>query len=178
MRKASQCIRGAMMDKEQFLSQHMGLIYRICQKAFRNRQDVEDAVQECALRLWRYIDIYDPSRAAETTFVYHIVKNCLRSMWSKENRRRPIRRTVEIPFGVLDYEDGPEVVAIRKEEAVIVQEAVKLLPERKKRIANMRYQEGLTFQEISAELGVSHQRVGQINASIERDLSSDLARLQ
>jgi RNA polymerase sigma factor (sigma-70 family) len=110
---------------------------------------------------------YDPSVAAFSTWAYRIMGQML----SKEltSRHTDKRKTLDRAHGFLMDDKGREVlpeITSENKDAFEVQEAIQKiwakLDARERTVLRARFWDGKTFDELSAELGVSRARVQQI----------------
>ncbi len=73
----------------EMLEQHKGILYKIARAYGKDRDTVDDLVQEFILQLWRCFDRYD-LRYQHSTWIYRIALNTAISSLRIENRSRRI----------------------------------------------------------------------------------------
>ena len=121
--------------------------------------DRDDAAQEAALQLCRAARIYDP--AGEASFVGLASKACYHGAC---RAYRQVQRNVHGPLE-LDVAVGP---AMPNLDDQVVHAALAAIHPRYRQVVSMRYGLGtgreMTFEEVGVELGVSKQRVQQLEA--------------
>jgi RNA polymerase sigma-70 factor, ECF subfamily len=74
----------------QLTSKYAGLVYSLARRMSYSQSEIEDAVQDVFIALWKSAGRYDPSIAPEDTFVSMVARRRL-----IDRRRRAVRRSVE-----------------------------------------------------------------------------------
>jgi RNA polymerase sigma factor (sigma-70 family) len=176
---------------------HLGLVWKIAHR-FRTHVPIEDLVQEGSIGLLRAAERFDPGRGVVfATYAGHWIeakiKHYLREKASVVRLPSRVhddaikaREPLPAPASSLDAVSGPEgqtlydvcavevesadKIAERSEQADIVWSTVDTLERRSKRILRGRFLEGKTFTELGDELGLSKQRVEQIEKLALRTL--------
>ena len=72
---------------DELLERYGGLVWALARRALLSSADVEDAVQDIFVELWRVADRFDPSVASEATFVAMITRRRLIDRQRKSARR-------------------------------------------------------------------------------------------
>jgi RNA polymerase sigma-70 factor, ECF subfamily len=138
--------------------------YRLAVTVLRNPADAEDALQEAFIKAYVYLDSYS-SKYRFYTWFSTIVRNVALSHLKArdwvvtplpDEAVRPLRAAVE---------DSPELAALASSRADLVREAVRVLPERYRRVLVLRYWHDLTYEEIAA---VTQQSLGAVKTQIHR----------
>jgi RNA polymerase sigma-70 factor (ECF subfamily) len=134
-------------------------VYRVAFFTTRNSNEAEDAVQETFLDVLRALPNYDVAGPARfETWLYRVTVNRCRS---RMRRKHPPtadwdeieERLERIPEPNPDH--NPEQVALDREQAVGLWQAVDTLSEEQRVIVLLRYQQGLSYGEIAEALSVS-----------------------
>lgn len=126
---------------------------------FPQLADLDDVIQEAYLRLLRVRQRQADGIRNVRTFLYGIARHVAIESY------RQRRHFSDIP--VNDLPDSPttqaaaDVVQIvsHNQELALVVEAVKTLPERCRQVVMLRTQEGLSYKEIAARLGLAEETV-------------------
>jgi RNA polymerase sigma-70 factor (ECF subfamily) len=118
--------------------------------------DTEDVTQESFLKAFRKIGNFD-GRSSFYTWLYRIAANTAMDWRKKERHRRhaPLPEGPEGEDAVPSLEAGPETATSRRELAARIDAAIASLPEKYREILLLREIEGLSYEEISKELGMS-----------------------
>ena len=138
-------------------------VYRTAFFITRNSGEAEDAVQETFLDVLRALPNYDVAGPARfETWLYRVTVNRCRSRMRR--KRLPTadweeieERLERIPEPHPDY--NPEEVALDREQAVGLWQAVDTLSEEQRATVLLRYQQGLSYSEIAETLGISQGTV-------------------
>jgi RNA polymerase sigma-70 factor (ECF subfamily) len=138
--------------------------YRVALQVLRNPTDAEDALQEAFVKAYVYLDSYSPKYRFYTwfsTIVRNISLSHLKARdWVvtplPDEAVRPLRAAVE---------ESPELMALASSRADIVREAVRVLPERYRRVLVLRYWHDLSYEEIA---NVTQQSLGAVKTQIHR----------
>jgi RNA polymerase sigma-70 factor (ECF subfamily) len=138
--------------------------YHLALQLLRNPSDAEDALQEAFIKAYVYLHSYSENYRFYTwfsTIVRNVALSQLRARdWVvtplPEETLRPLRSMVD---------DSPELAALASSRADIVREAVRVLPDRYRRVLVLRYWHDLTYEEIAA---VTEQSLGAVKTQIHR----------
>ena len=148
---------------QECLRSYGGLILTIARKLLP-AAEVEDAVQEVFIELWRQAARFDPTRAKETTFVALVARRrCIDRL-----RRRSSGPDLEAlgerdPAEAIDPSRPAEVT----EEVARVQELIGDLPPERQLALRLSIREGLTHREIAERTGMP---LGTVKTHIRRGL--------
>ena len=138
--------------------------YRVALQVLRHPTDAEDVLQESFIKAYVYLDSYS-SKYRFYTWFSTIVRNVALSHLKArdwivsplpDEAVRPLRAAVE---------ESPELVALASSRADIVREAVRVLPERYRRVLVLRYWHDLSYEEIAS---VTQQSLGAVKTQIHR----------
>lgn len=168
-----------------------GLAYWVCRR-YRERQDYEDLLQVARIGLLRGIRKHDTSRGELVPYMITCARSEISRYFKGENRKR--RRcpgpllSLDGPLNDIDdltLVDAVEDPRENVEEGVIADilsaEAFETIANpRTREIIEMRL-EGYALREIGEELGLSHERVRQIEAraldTLRNHFAGDLLRV-
>jgi RNA polymerase sigma-70 factor, ECF subfamily len=109
----------------------------------------EDIVQEVMLTVWRKADLFDPTRAQVSAWIYQIARNRQIDVIRKE--RRPVPEELTRDPGL--EPDASQIVAV-EQEADQLKQALKRLSPDQREIVERAYLGELSHQEISAQTGL------------------------
>lgn len=161
------------------LTHHVG-------KMVRDRQQVEDLVQEALMKSFGSLENYDP-RYAFSTWLYRIATNhAIDYLRKRKLKTRSIDKPISTKDGEMQWElpDGtyrPDRLLVRDQRNTIIAQAIEELPPKYHRVIVMRHQQEMAYDEIAEELDLP---LGTVKAhifrarkhlnKILRDLRSDL----
>lgn len=137
------------------VEQHQDRIFRLL-RGMVPEQDVEDVAQDAFVKAYRNLANFD-GRAQFFTWLYRIASNTAMD-WRKREKHRRHAPLPESPDGqdLLPADvPGPRTAVQRRELAKAIDAAVAALPEKYHEIVVLREVAGLSYEEISATLGIS-----------------------
>lgn len=122
--------------------------YGVALSVLRHPSDAEDAVQEAFLKAYIYLDSYR-STYRFYTWLATIVRNvALSHLRARDWRITPLEEVLARPArSTLD--DSPELAALAASRSEIVRDAVRVLPDRYRKVLILRYWHDLTYEEIA-----------------------------
>lgn len=145
-------------------------VFTICLRMVRNREEAEDLAQEAFVKVFSMLERYNPTYAF-SSWLFKITSNlCIDSLRKRRIEGVPMDEPVQGDKGVYvrQYESGgddPEMATIKKERAGYLMRAIDDLPPHYKLMVILRHQEGLSYEEIAATVGVP---LGTVKARIHR----------
>ncbi len=164
-------IRECIEEKNQnscneFMRRYFEKVSRLVRRITKNQLDTQDVVQDVFLKVIEKIDTYR-GLSKFSTWVYKITENTsfnyLRAN-TKYNKSFSFEdsmffNTDEYNFTTLGYNSelkiGPESIVLKKEILEKIENAVNELPLNYREVFKLRDIEGLSYEEISNELGIS-----------------------
>lgn len=139
---------------------HLDAAYRLARWLTRNEHDAEDAVQEAALRAFRYLDTFSGTNSR--AWFLRIVRNvCYGSFGPR------------LQTDVFDEEQhahdepalSPEALLVQAGHAVLIEASLRDLPERFRELLVLRELEGLSYRELAELLGIP---IGTVMSGLSR----------
>ncbi|GGF37919.1 RNA polymerase sigma factor [Echinicola rosea] len=127
-------------------------VYYIGLKYLKSQDLANDVVQETFLKLWNYrshIDTTKPIKPLIVTFAKRIILNLIR------DEKRKILKHLEIYAISSPFSNKTEEQVIFNETHQVYQEAIKSLPERRRKVFLLKSAEGKSNEEVAEELGLS-----------------------
>jgi RNA polymerase sigma factor FliA len=74
-------------------------------------------------------------------------------------------------------EEDPEIMALRREAARVVQCAMKALPDRQRRLLERHYFDGTQFESVATEIGISRAAASRLHRTAVEALGRELRRI-
>ena len=148
-------------DKESFSDLFAHFAPRIKSFLMKGGADpvtAEDCAQETMVTVWHKAHLFDPTRAAASTWIFTIARNKRIDSARRQNRPEP----EDLPWGCNPEPDASEIISMQQETSRLA-EAVKSLPEKQRFIVERAFYSDLSHQEIAAETGLP---LGSIKSSI------------
>jgi len=155
--------RGQPRAFEALYDRFKDYVYRTAFFITRNSGDAEEAVQETFLDVLRALPNYRVEGPARfETWLYRVTVNRCRSRMRRKTLPSADWDDVEerlerIPASHPDHD--PEGVALRRERAVALWQAVDGLSDAHRVVVLLRYQQGLSYSEIAQTLGIGEGTV-------------------
>jgi RNA polymerase sigma-70 factor (ECF subfamily) len=138
--------------------------YRVALQVLRNPTDAEDALQEAFVKAYVYLDSYSPKYRFYTWFSTIIRNISLSHLKARDWVVTPLPDEAVRPLRAA-VEESPELIALASSRADVVREAVRILPERYRRVLVLRYWHDLSYEEIA---NVTQQSLGAVKTQIHR----------
>ena len=124
----------------------------------------EECMQDVMATLWHKAHLYDPSRAAVSTWIFTIARNRKIDLLRRYARPEP----EDLPWGPEDAPDQADVLALQQETTKLA-EAIRTLPEKQRLLIERAYFGDLTHSEIAAETGLPLGTIkSRIRLALER----------
>jgi RNA polymerase sigma-70 factor, ECF subfamily len=141
---------------------HYPLVFKVCLKILRHRQDAEDATQETFSRFAKYVDHWDVGRPLEPWLVT-IAGNRSKTFLARRCAHQSLTSMVE---PVTD-----DVQAFRKADGLREELALALatIPEQQRLAFELFHEQGMSYVQISAEMDCP---VGTVKTWVHRARSS------
>ena len=109
----------------------------------------EECVQEVMATVWHKAALFDPTRAAVTTWIFTIARNKRTDMLRKQRRPEP----EDLPWGPEAEPDQADVLGLQQESEQLG-EAIASLPEKQRELIEKAYFGDLTHSEIAEQTGL------------------------
>lgn len=136
-------------------------------KQFGNEQLALELVQETLLTVWNKSHLYDPEKAAVSTWVYRVARNQSFDMMRRQAARPETLMADDLwPLASQEADDVPVDEQILGDEARAL---LALLPDAQRQVIEKIYVEDKTQQETALELGVPLGTVkSRVRLALER----------
>jgi RNA polymerase sigma-70 factor, ECF subfamily len=150
---------------------HSSRIFGYCLRRLPSREEAEDAVQQTFLNAFRGLRRGTTPRS-EAAWLFKIAQNVCRER-QRAARRRGRLETARDPEGVAMLAVAPEE---SHDELAGLADALAALPSNQQRAILLREWQGLSYREISAELGLTQAAVETLLFRARRSLAQKLDR--
>lgn len=157
----------------QLVLKYQNLVFNICCRSLRNREDAYDISQEVFIKAFRAIKSFR-FECSFSTWIYKITQNALKDFVAKNSRQKSVvlsdltlDEDNEIAVDIPDRDENsqPDISAERKEMIIEVRKAISELPELYREIIVLRDMEDYSYEEISELLGIG---LGTVKSRINR----------
>ena len=164
-------LRKALVDNDQqayaeLMSLYRDSIYYMLVRMVKNKDDAEDLTLMTFGKAFRYLDKYTP-KYAFSTWLYRIaLNNSIDFLRMKNNMPQYFEEDLytSSTTSIIDQSEdnllrNPEEEIIDKQRLQLLRAAVSELPERYRRVIELRYYEDLAYEEIAERLGLTLSNV-------------------
>jgi RNA polymerase sigma-70 factor (ECF subfamily) len=147
---------------------HQRSVYNLCLRMLGSPASAEDAAQDAFLSAFRSIHTFRGN--AFRPWLMRIAANACTDELRRRGRRPAVSLDAPLPgsdehIDVPDTAAGPETVALRSEQAAVIQAALLLLPEDQRLAVVLCDIQGFAYEEIAASMNCS---VGTVKSRISR----------
>ena len=146
---------------------HYGGLVSSLARRFIPPSEIEDAVQDIFVELWKKAERYSPEKAAESTFIAMVARRRLIDR-VRSNARKPRHQTIntETPFQI----EGPsseQVSEDMREDLDRAQAAIEMLSDQQRLVIRLAFRDGKSHQEIADATGIA---LGSVKTHIRRGM--------
>lgn len=149
---------------QQCLDRYGRLVWSLARRLCGNEADLEDAVQEIFVEIWKNAGRFDPARARESTFVAMIARRRL------IDRLRRLKRNPVTPLEEQEVESPTDLshqVEVTDEAGRALQH-LKRLPEEQSEVILMAVYHGMSHSRIAEATGMP---LGTVKSNMRRGLT-------
>jgi len=167
MREAELVRRAQGGDTQAFaalVTQHQLFVYNLALRATGDAREAEDVTQEAFLRAWRALPQFR-RRARFRTWLYRIVMNLCYSRMTRLKREWSMLGEDEANTIPDHVHADPAVRVECRERRAFLHRQIDLLPDKYRVLIQLRYQQGLPYDEIAAILNLP---LGTVKTGISR----------
>ena len=154
----------------QALAEHEGPLLRYANSLCRDMELARDAVQDTFIRLWKVGEGGMPDRL--TSWLYKVCRNRVFEIMRKERRMLPTDPGEITP---VEQAPSPESVVAEGEDARVLARLVGKLAPREQELIRLKFQNDLSYQEMSEITGLTVTNVGFILHTVLKNLRRQAA---
>lgn len=149
------------------MERHLQAVYRLCLRLTGSATDAEDAAQEAMVKAWRNLARFDEEQAFRP-WLFTIARNSATDLMRKR-RSLPFSAfadedgTIALSDTLADPEPLPEEILANSMEGAEAAAALRTLPARDQALLALRYQDELSFEDISTVLAMPANTVRSIH---------------
>ncbi|NCO04217.1 MAG: sigma-70 family RNA polymerase sigma factor [Alphaproteobacteria bacterium] len=150
---------------------HSDLFYRAAYKMVQNKEEAEDIVQLCFLKIWDRPHIWKEGKGASfKTWFYRVVINQCRDQF-KKTKRHVYSDQME---SVIDEKEQGDITLIHNEKQSALEKAIMQLPEKQKLAITLCFDEGITNKEAAQIIGVKLKALESLLMRAKENIKNDL----
>lgn len=140
-------------------------LFAVCLRILQDRQEAEDALQDGYVKIWRYSERYQASKARPMTWMAAIVRNVA---IDRLRARKSPAVTLKAAEAVADTTLKPDERILARSAARRILECLEGLGEAQSRLVRMAYFGGLTYSALAERDGLP---LGTIKSRMRRALA-------
>jgi len=149
------------MDKKEIskiYNETLDMVFRYVYSRVGNKELTEDIVTDTYVTFMEIVDRYDGSSKVET-FIIGIARNKIHKAWDKDNLKKYV--DIDLDCIVIEEDDESEEIYEKKTQILLehMEKVLKKLPNKYKRIIELRFKEMMTTEEISESMDISKGNV-------------------
>lgn len=149
------------------------LIYTLAYKYLQSKEDAEDAVQYTFMRVWEQRSRLDFTKGVRS-LLYTILKNHILNLYRHEQLKSEKVNELSLDEQI----DDSAIVAFEKRDfSLFLNHAIATLPPQKRKICQLKIDEGLTNQEIADQMSLSVYTVKSHYTTTIKKLRNMVSRL-
>jgi RNA polymerase sigma-70 factor (ECF subfamily) len=130
------------------------IVFSLAVRMLRDRPAAEDVTQDIFVQVWRQAANYDTSRGSPEAWIMMIARTRILDRLRSRSAGIVLKPVGDNLPDAPDGEDWPDDLAISRENAVNVRQALAELPHDQKHAIELAFFDGLTHVEISEKLNV------------------------
>jgi RNA polymerase sigma-70 factor, ECF subfamily len=134
-----------------FYDRYAQIIFNLCIRILKDENDAEDVVQEVFVQIWKEAGRFDATRASVKTWLFTIARS--RSLDRYRSRKTVQSRLEDHTDESLQLLAGKEDLQASSLMQQYVGNALNQLSKEQRVVLELSYYEGLTQEEIAAQLG-------------------------
>ena len=150
-------------------------VYRVAFRLLSNKEDAEDSVQECFVRVWKNLSRFDLNKKF-TTWLYRIVTNlCFDRLRSAKRKDNNIDYNTDL--SLIKDKKNPDTLLDNKDMLKIIQKLADTLPPKQRIVFVLRDLEDKDINSVAAILKMTQQSVKSNLYFARRFLRTKLSEL-
>ncbi len=135
----------------------------------------EELVQEVMFKVWVKAPSYDPSKAAASTWVFTVMRNCRIDMLRRNSRHQVNQEPIEVDDIWDESADNQPFVRLQQaRDEDLVKNSFSVLPIEQKQVITQVYMQGKSHSEIAEETGLP---LGTVKSRVRMGLKKLQANL-
>jgi len=156
-----QAIAGDAMAQEQLFKDYSARLYRTAFGVLRNKEDAEDALQDCWLRVCTNLKSFEGRSSFYTWLTRIVINSALMILRKKRNVREVSMDAMEEPdqvssiYQFSDNSPNPEQCVVECERKKLLDEAIRHLRPRIRAVVQLGQLQELSSKETARRLGIS-----------------------
>jgi len=147
------CREGRKEACSQLLARYEGYIYSLCYRFSQQREDALELTQEAMIKVVAALPSYQANRPFKPWLRRVVINACLNVLRQKQPESLPLEDADRLPATASGTNPAEQAELWEAQKAL--QHALAALPPLVRLVVVLRHQEGLRYQEIAEETGLS-----------------------
>lgn len=160
-----------MASVKMLFEQHEGRLLRYCKRMVSD-ESAREVVQDSFLKLWQHVDTLEEEIILQ--WLYTVSRNRCLDILRKNKTMKPVNFEDEEHIGESNPEEDYE--AGRRKQVTL--QLIRSLPDREQEVVRLKFQENLSYQQISAITGITVNYVGVMVHNALAKLRLEYSRLE
>lgn len=139
----------------QIFEEYVDPVYRFLYSRLGNREDAEDLTSEVFLRAAQMLNT-DRAELSQIAWLYTVARTVLADHWRRYYRSGQLQPLDELPESLLATAEPEQVNADHERRLAAI---LQMLPERHRRVLELRFLRGYTLRETAQELAITIENV-------------------
>jgi RNA polymerase sigma-70 factor, ECF subfamily len=135
---------------DRYINALFGLASRVC----NSRERAEEIVQDTLMKLWRNPKLFDPNKAALSTFLFTLIRNASIDALRRERSTTPLEDEAGEPLPIASTLASPLEHAELTQLSIRVRQAMVELSEAHRQTVELAYFKGASREEIAQAMSV------------------------
>ncbi|MCL2417037.1 MAG: RNA polymerase sigma-70 factor [Bacteroidales bacterium] len=147
--------KGSQEAFRQFFYIYEKRIYGFLYKMLRSHEEVEELLQVVFVKIWENRTAIDPDLSPDA-YVFQIAKNCALDVLRQKARRLLLEKQL---LNISKGDEKDEIPLIHEDLKKYVDSLLANIPQRRREIFKLRYEQELSYKEIAKQLSISENTV-------------------
>lgn len=170
---AARIAEGSQESFQILMARHVNMHLAFAERIMGNRAEAEDIVQDAFAKLWLHAGKFDPAKSKFTTWFYRVVMNrCL----DVKRKKKPVALPED--FEKVDDRATPDVDYAKAQRGLVIQTALKEIPDRQRAAITLCYFEELSNKEAAEVLGLKLKALESLLTRGRKNLEGLLKELR
>ncbi len=141
-----------MAQKERIYREYASKVRGYIAGKLFHGNDVEDLTQTVFLKIYAKLDVFDPTRASLSTWIYTVTKNTVIDYFRTQKHEDVLCELDGAP----EYEDDDAGLDLESDMLI---EGLAALPQRERDVILFHYYEGMTLKQAAELMGMSYSNI-------------------
>lgn len=157
----NECLAGKRESYSSIIRSFQDKIFDLCFHFLGTPQDAEDAATEVFIKAYRKLKGYNPQYAFSTWLFKIAVNHCIGLLRRQKREKEYLESEHSNPAKVIEA-NSPEMIFLKDNQQTALESAVNSLPVKYRTALMLKYQQDLSYQQISEIMEIPVNTVGSL----------------